>query len=243
MTQEELDKIPNPPEGWHTTDKITPCYGGMSGKECGKITEFMYPIFGKFVCEEHRGAIMGMPLCCTHCFQPYWPDFPERCMGEKWTGHCRNGSGCCHDRDRKLKEDEHREQGDGALKSIELSISAEGRPMIVVNTERNHYTIYYNPEFEMFRAYADKGGMYLNHFKLKREIWYHNASERINLVSFFNGTRDVTKEGIRYEDDSERKDFSLHEISTPPHVEGSGNSCKYGCFDEGKKVVNIPKKI
>lgn len=98
MKQEELEKIPNPPDGWHTTNNIKPCYyGEMSAKPCGKVTKLMYPIFGKFACEEHRGMFMGMPLCCSKCFEPYWPNFPERCMGEKWTGHCAGyGMECCH---------------------------------------------------------------------------------------------------------------------------------------------------
>lgn len=113
MKKEYFDKLENPPENWHTTDKIEKCYGGVSGEACGKITDFMYPIFGKFVCEDHRGNMMGMPLCCTHCFEPYWPNFADRAeqFGDKWTGHCRGtggfvigdvrGNGCCHERDRK----------------------------------------------------------------------------------------------------------------------------------------------
>ena len=220
--------LEKPKAGWHNTSEISPCAQETNGKPCGKITEFMYPIFGKFVCEEHRGRVLGMPLCCSNCFEPYWPNFPDRSTN-KWTGHCGGGSGCCHDRDRQLKDDSWRKEGDGAIRSIELSVSAKGNPTIVINTERNHYTIYWSQKHELFRAYADKGDKGVTHFKLKREIWYHNASERINLVSFFNGTRDVSKEGIRYEDDVERKDFSLHEIETPPHAEGSGRSCKYGC--------------
>lgn len=230
MNKEELDKLENPPEGWHKTDKITPCDRNMGDKSCGKITERMYPIYGKFLCEEHKKYPifpLGLcDLCCSECFEPYWPNFPERCMGEKWSGHCKGGGGCCHDNDRKIKEDRWRKEGDGGLKSIELSISAEGNPMIYIKTERNSYKIYYQTKNEMFRAYSWEGSTPLTHFKLRRQIWYHNASERINIVSYFNGKRDVSKEGIRYEDDTERNDFSLHEIAIPPHAEKNGEcSC------------------
>lgn len=233
MKKEYFDRLKNPPVAWHTTDKITPCGEGVDGKKCGKITEYMYPFFGGFSCEDHRGTYMGMGLCCSNCFEPYWPSFPERAeaCGEKYTGHCGGSRNCCHARDQRLKDEVWQKEGDGALKSIELSISAEGRPMIVVKTERNHYTIYYNPATELFRGYSNNSRG-VHHFKLKREIWYYNASERINIVSFFNGTRDVSKEGIRYEDDSKRNDYSLHEIEIPPHLEGSGRSCDYGCIPE-----------
>lgn len=101
MTKEDFAKLENPPEDWHRTSEIKPCEGApWDDNPCGKTTEFMYPIYGKFVCEEHRGKMMGMPLCCSHCFEPYWPHYPDRAemCGEKWTGHCMGG-GCCHERD------------------------------------------------------------------------------------------------------------------------------------------------
>ena len=102
MTEEErkdyFDKLEAPPKGWHSTDKITPCAGGPQKVECGKITKRMYPIFGTFNCEEHRGKYMMMPLCCSECFEPYWPNYPDRAemCGEKWTGHCMGYGSCCH---------------------------------------------------------------------------------------------------------------------------------------------------
>ncbi len=218
MEKEDFNKLENPPEGWHRTNEIKPCSVKVDGKDCGKITEFMYPLYGKFVCEDHRGGLLGMFLCCTNCFEPYWPSFPERAeqFGDKWTGHCNGGDGCCHSRDRQLKEDRWLKEGDGALKAIELSVSAEGNPMIVINTERNHYTIYWRQDHELFRAYADKGGKFLNHFKLQREICNHGQSEAIDLVSFFNGTRDVTKHRPFGDD------YIGHELEIPPHVEGNG---------------------
>lgn len=203
-----------PKAGWHNTSEITPCAGGVDGVPCGKITEFMYPMKGRFLCEWHGGG-----LCCSKCFEPYWPNFPERTNDgkDKWTGHCAGyNMKCCHDRDRRLKEENWKKEGDGALKNIELSISAEGNPMIVINTERNHYTIYWRKDHELFRAYADKGEKYLNHFKLQRDGSIHSENEAIDLVSFFNGTRDVTNH--RPFDEN----HVGHELKIPPHVETNG---------------------
>lgn len=62
-------------------------------KECGAITEYMFPVRDIFLCEDHGGG-----LCCDKCFEPYKDLFSEREAIYPDSGHHKEAGCGCHEK-------------------------------------------------------------------------------------------------------------------------------------------------
>src|SRR3990167_84275 len=98
----------------------------------------------------------------------------------------------CHKHHAELKRKDWLDH-DEILKKINLDVSANGNPTVTIDTDKNHYTIYWQQARGLFRVMDFRSGKCLTHIKLEREGCIDSENERIDIVSFFRGTRDVTE--------------------------------------------------